>query len=81
MDNDGNKRIGDCSKQDAGYLIGAGFIGMPALPLLGMEHIAEKALLNRKLPDRVCQEDQGANTNWARHGARRAGLCRPYQQR
>ncbi len=59
--------------EDADYLIGTGFIGtpalLPALNLLGMDDLAEKVFLNRKVPGWLYQVDQGATTIWERWDA------------
>jgi alpha-L-rhamnosidase len=59
--------------EDADYLIGTGFIGtpalLPALTLLGMDDLAEKVFLNRKVPGWLYQVDQGATTIWERWDA------------
>lgn len=58
---------------DADYLIGTGFIGTPALLpslcQLGMNDLAEKVFLNRKVPGWLYQVDQGATTIWERWDA------------
>ena len=59
--------------EDADYLIGTGFIGtpalLPALTKLGMDDLAEKVFLNRKVPGWLYQVDQGATTIWERWDA------------
>lgn len=59
--------------EDADYLIGTGFIGtpslLPALSMLGMNDLAEKVLLNRKVPGWLYQVDRGATTIWERWDA------------
>jgi alpha-L-rhamnosidase len=58
---------------DANYLIGTGFIGtpalLPALTKLGMDDVAEKVFLNRKVPGWLYQVDSGATTIWERWDA------------
>jgi alpha-L-rhamnosidase len=58
---------------DADYLIGTGFIGtpalLPALTKLGMNDIAEKVFLNRKVPGWLYQVERGATTIWERWDA------------
>ncbi len=58
---------------DADYLIGTGFIGtpalLPALSKLGMDDIAEKVFLNRKVPGWLYQVERGATTIWERWDA------------
>ena len=58
---------------DADGLIGTGFIGtpalLPALTLHGMADLAEKILLNRKVPGWLYQVDRGATTIWERWDA------------
>ncbi|AJY47748.1 alpha-L-rhamnosidase [Martelella endophytica] len=59
--------------EDADYLIGTGFIGtpalLPALTRLGMDDVAEKVFLNRKVPGWLYQVEQGATTIWERWDA------------
>lgn len=59
--------------ENADYLIGTGFIGtpalLPALTRLGMNDLAEKVFLNRKVPGWLYQVDQGATTIWERWDA------------
>ncbi len=59
--------------EDADYCIGTGFVGTPALlPALtkcGMADIAEKMLLNRRMPGWLYQVDRGATTVWERWDA------------
>jgi len=59
--------------EDAGYLIGTGFIGtpalLPALTKLGMNDLAEKVFLNREVPGWLYQVEQGATTIWERWDA------------
>lgn len=59
--------------EDANYLIGTGFIGtpalLPALSKLGMDDLAEKVFLNRKVPGWLYQVEQGATTIWERWDA------------
>ncbi len=59
--------------EDVDYLIGTGFIGtpalLPALTMLGMDDLAEKVFLNRKVPGWLYQVDQGATTIWERWDA------------
>jgi alpha-L-rhamnosidase len=58
---------------DAQYLIGTGFIGtpalLPALTKLGMDELAEKVFLNRKVPGWLYQVERGATTIWERWDA------------
>lgn len=58
---------------DAQYMIGTGFIGtpalLPALTKLGMDEIAEKVFLNRKVPGWLYQVERGATTIWERWDA------------
>jgi alpha-L-rhamnosidase len=58
---------------DADYLIGTGFIGtpalLPALSKLGMNDIAEKVFLNRRVPGWLYQVERGATTIWERWDA------------
>ena len=58
---------------DADYLIGTGFIGtpalLPALTKLGMDDIAAKVFLNRKVPGWLYQVERGATTIWERWDA------------
>ena len=59
--------------EDADGLIGTGFIGtpalLPALTKMGMDDLAEKLLLNRKVPGWLYQVDHGATTIWERWDA------------
>lgn len=59
--------------EDADYLIGTGFIGtpalLPALTVLGMDDLAEKVFLNRKVPGWLYQVERGATTIWERWDA------------
>ncbi|MFN3274252.1 MAG: family 78 glycoside hydrolase catalytic domain [Paracoccus sp. (in: a-proteobacteria)] len=59
--------------EDAGYLIGTGFIGtpalLPALSRLGMVDLAEQVFLNRKVPGWLWQVERGATTIWERWDA------------
>ncbi|EPX87882.1 Alpha-L-rhamnosidase [Rubellimicrobium thermophilum DSM 16684] len=59
--------------EDAGYLIGTGFIGtpalLPALTKLGMTDLAEKVFLNRRVPGWLYQVERGATTIWERWDA------------
>ncbi len=59
--------------EDAEYLIGTGFIGtpalLPALSMLGMNDLAEKVFLNRRVPGWLFQVDRGATTIWERWDA------------
>ena len=59
--------------EDANYLIGTGFIGtpalLPALSKLGMNDLAEKVFLNRRVPGWLYQVEQGATTIWERWDA------------
>ena len=59
--------------EDAEYVIGTGFIGtpalLPALTKLGMNDLAEKVFLNRKVPGWLYQVEQGATTIWERWDA------------
>ncbi|WP_460275779.1 family 78 glycoside hydrolase catalytic domain [Celeribacter sp. ULVN23_4] len=59
--------------EDANYLIGTGFIGtpalLPALTKLGMNDLAEKVFLNRRVPGWLYQVEQGATTIWERWDA------------
>ncbi|QDY71011.1 alpha-L-rhamnosidase [Qingshengfaniella alkalisoli] len=58
---------------DAKHKIGTGFIGtpalLPALSKLGMNDLAEKVFLNRKVPGWLYQVDRGATTIWERWDA------------
>ena len=58
---------------EADGLIGTGFIGtpaiLPALTLHGMADLAERLLLNRKVPGWLYQVDRGATTIWERWDA------------
>jgi alpha-L-rhamnosidase len=59
--------------EEADGLIGTGFIGtpalLPALTLHGMADLAEKILLNRKVPGWLYQVDRGATSIWERWDA------------
>ncbi|SPJ26094.1 alpha-L-rhamnosidase [Palleronia abyssalis] len=59
--------------EEADYLIGTGFIGtpalLPALTKLGMDDLAEKVFLNRRVPGWLYQVEQGATTIWERWDA------------
>ncbi|PRX10698.1 UNVERIFIED_ORG: alpha-L-rhamnosidase [Martelella mediterranea] len=59
--------------EEADYLIGTGFIGtpalLPALSKLGMNDLAEKVFLNRKVPGWLYQVERGATTIWERWDA------------
>ena len=59
--------------EEADGLIGTGFIGtpaiLPALALHGMADLAERLLLNRKVPGWLYQVDRGATTIWERWDA------------
>jgi len=59
--------------EDADGLIGTGFIGtpalLPALTKLGMDDLAEKLFLNRKVPGWLYQVERGATTIWERWDA------------
>ena len=59
--------------EDADGLIGTGFIGtpalLPALTMHGMADVAEKILLNRKVPGWLYQVDRGATSIWERWDA------------
>lgn len=59
--------------EDADYLIGTGFIGtpalLPALSMLGMNDLAEKVFLNRRVPGWLYQVERGATTIWERWDA------------
>ena len=59
--------------EDAEYLIGTGFIGtpalLPALTKLGLDDLAAKVFLNRKVPGWLYQVDHGATTIWERWDA------------
>ncbi len=59
--------------EDADGLIGTGFIGtpaiLPALTMHGMADLAEKILLNRKVPGWLYQVDRGATSIWERWDA------------
>ena len=59
--------------EEADGLIGTGFIGtpaiLPALTMHGMADLAEKLLLNRKVPGWLYQVDRGATTIWERWDA------------
>jgi alpha-L-rhamnosidase len=59
--------------EDANGLIGTGFIGtpalLPALSKLGMNDLAEKVFLNRKVPGWLYQVERGATTIWERWDA------------
>lgn len=59
--------------EDADGLIGTGFIGtpaiLPALTLHGMADLAERLLLNRKVPGWLYQVDRGATSIWERWDA------------
>jgi alpha-L-rhamnosidase len=59
--------------EDADYLIGTGFIGtpalLPALTKLGMQDLAAKVFLNRKVPGWLFQVDMGATSIWERWDA------------
>ena len=58
---------------DADYLIGTGFIGtpalLPALTRLGLDDVAEKVFLNRRVPGWLYQVEHGATTIWERWDA------------
>lgn len=59
--------------EDAGYLIGTGFIGtpdlLPALSMLGLHDLAAKVFLNEEVPGWLYQVKQGATTIWERWDA------------
>ena len=59
--------------EEADGLIGTGFIGtpaiLPALTLHGMADLAERLLLNRKVPGWLYQVDRGATSIWERWDA------------
>ncbi len=59
--------------EDADGLIGTGFIGtpalLPALTLHGMADLAQKILLNRKVPGWLYQVERGATSIWERWDA------------
>jgi alpha-L-rhamnosidase len=59
--------------EEADGLIGTGFIGtpalLPALTMHGMTDLAEKLLLNRKVPGWLYQVDRGATSIWERWDA------------
>ena len=59
--------------EDADYLIGTGFIGtpalLPALTKLGLDDVAEKVFLNRRVPGWLYQVERGATTIWERWDA------------
>ncbi len=59
--------------EDAEGLIGTGFIGtpalLPALTKLGMDDLAAKVFLNRKVPGWLYQVERGATTIWERWDA------------
>lgn len=59
--------------EDAGFLIGTGFIGtpalLPALTGLGMHDLAQKVFLNRRVPGWLYQVEHGATTIWERWDA------------
>ncbi|MCX7646669.1 MAG: glycoside hydrolase family 78 protein [Rhodobacteraceae bacterium] len=59
--------------EDAGHLIGTGFIGtpalLPALTKLGMTDLAEAVFLNRRVPGWLYQIERGATTIWERWDA------------
>ncbi|EJN05946.1 alpha-L-rhamnosidase [Phyllobacterium sp. YR531] len=56
--------------EDAGGVIGTGFIGtpalLPALTKLGMGDLAEKLFLNRRVPGWLYQVERGATSIWER---------------
>jgi alpha-L-rhamnosidase len=58
---------------DADYKIGTGFIGtpavLPALTKVGLDELAEKLLLNRRVPGWLYQVERGATTIWERWDA------------
>ncbi len=70
---DAAKRYFRKGVEDAEGLIGTGFIGtpavLPALTRLGMNDLAEKLFLNRKVPGWLYQVDRGATTIWERWDA------------
>jgi alpha-L-rhamnosidase len=59
--------------EDAGYLIGTGFIGtpalLPALSRLGMHDLAGKVFLNEEVPGWLYQVRMGATSIWERWDA------------
>lgn len=59
--------------EDAGYLIGTGFIGtpalLPALTKLGMHDLAAKVFLNEEVPGWLYQVKMGATSIWERWDA------------
>jgi alpha-L-rhamnosidase len=59
--------------EETGGLIGTGFIGtpalLPALTRLGMTDLAEKILLNRRVPGWLYQVERGATSIWERWDA------------
>ena len=59
--------------EEADGLIGTGFIGtpalLPALTMHGMADLAEKILLNRRVPGWLYQVDRGATSIWERWDA------------
>jgi alpha-L-rhamnosidase len=59
--------------EEADGLIGTGFIGtpaiLPALTMHGMADLAQKLLLNRKVPGWLYQVDRGATSIWERWDA------------
>lgn len=61
------------SVEDAGCVIGTGFIGtpalLPALVKLGFHDLAERVFLNRRTPGWLYQVEQGATTIWERWDA------------
>jgi alpha-L-rhamnosidase len=67
------KRYFAKSVVDADYLIGTGFIGtpalLPALSKLGLDDLAEKVFLNRRVPGWLYQVEKGATTIWERWDA------------
>lgn len=70
---DAAKRYFRKAIEDDNYLIGTGFIGtpalLPALAKLGLDDLAEKVFLNRKVPGWLYQIEQGATTIWERWDA------------
>ena len=59
--------------EDAGYLIGTGFIGtpalLPALSMLGLHEHAARVFLNEEVPGWLYQVRMGATTIWERWDA------------
>ncbi|CDI12198.1 family 78 glycoside hydrolase catalytic domain [Agrobacterium pusense] len=58
------------SVEDAGGVIGTGFIGtpalLPALTKIGLGHLAESLFLNRRVPGWLYQVERGATSIWER---------------